>query len=98
MLQLTHGILLARVDEGQERSPESGSIKSRASSRMMPELPSSFYVVATCLTAVLLRARIADHITLPVQAGDKHWPPMLLASRLIRTDEWRLIALGRHVP
>ena len=77
----------------QERGPELAGSKSR----MMAELPSSLYVLATHLTAVLLRAGVADHVTLPVQAADEHGPPMLFAARLICADDWRLIASGRDV-
>jgi hypothetical protein len=77
----------------QERGPELAGSKSR----MMAELPSSLYVLATHLTAVLLRAGVADHVTLPVQAANEHGPPMLVTTRLICADEWRLIASGRDV-
>jgi len=67
-------------------------------SRMMAELPSSLYVLAAHLTAVLLRAGVADHVTLPVQAADEHGPPMLVTTRLICADERRLITSGCDVP
>ena len=65
---------------------------------MMAELPSSLYVLAAHLTAVLLRAGVADHVTLLVQAADEHGPPMLVTTRLICADERRLITSGCDVP
>ena len=65
---------------------------------MMAELSSNLYVLAAHLTAVLLGAGVADHVALPVQAADEHGPPMLVTTRLICADEWRLIASGRDVP
>src|SRR6266566_3383051 len=68
-----------------EHAPEPAGGRSR----MMAELPSSLYVLAAHLTAVLLRAGVADHVTLPVQAADEHGPPMLVTTRLICADERR---------
>src|SRR5439155_23242103 len=67
-------------------------------SRMMAELPSSLYVLASHLTAVLLRAGVADHVTLPVQSADEHWSAMLVTTRLICAFVRRLITSGCYVP
>ena len=63
----------------------------------MSELRPGSNVLTSRLPAVLLGTRVMDYVALPIQAGDEHRPPMLLATRLVRANNRRLVAFGSDV-
>jgi hypothetical protein len=50
-----------------------------------------------CLSAPWLGTHIPEDISLPVKAGDKHRPPVLVASWLVIRDNGRLISSRGHI-
>jgi hypothetical protein len=46
---------------------------------------------------VWFRAGIPNHIPLPIEAGDKHWTIVVVATWLIGSDQWRFAPFWSHV-
>jgi len=59
-----------RMIEGLEVSPRAG-------------LNDAFYCFRTCVGTVWFGAGIANQVTVTVEAGDKHWAIVLIATRLV---------------
>jgi len=50
------------------------------------------------VSTIRLRARISDRVAASVEAGNKHWPIVLIAAGLITGTDRRFTILRGHIP
>jgi hypothetical protein len=58
----------------------------------------SLYCLSASVRTIRFRASISDRVAASVEAGNKHWPIMLIAAGLITRKDRTVTTLRSHIP